>query len=548
MSAELFDARIIDLNDTIIQLNKTITTQNDLISSLQRTLEANEKRDAEKDVIISNLQAQLDYLKNKLFGSTSEKRKEEIPGQMDLFSDLYGDEKPPEIIDPEVIEVKGYKKKRKPKATYDELFENLPSQDIMIDNLSDEEKRCPLCGEDMVPIGTEVVRTEVVYTPPKLERINYVSTTYACPKCKDTEGDFAFIKDDKAPPALISGSYMSESLMSYIMDAKYYMSLPLYRLEKELGRLGLGISRTTMAHDIIYCAQEYLIPMTDFLHRQLLRRRYLMADETPLQVLKEKDRRPQTKSFIWVLRSGEDIYVPIILYQYTQTRAGKNAAALLEGAPPGYYLMTDGYQGYNLVPDAKRCCCYAHIRRYWKRAIPKGHETDYTDPAVQGFMYCNKLFEYERRYKEKGLSPKQIYNRRLKDEKPVVEAFLAWVDNLHPKTGDAIIRAITYTNNCRPYMMNYLKDGNCSLSNNLSEQAIKNVVIGRKNWLFSDTPDGADASMAVYSIVETAKANELDPRKYLNYLLGQRPNKEMTDMELDKIAPWSEDAKLHCSI
>ncbi len=545
LAPELSDARIIDLNDTIIQLNKTITTQNDLISSLRKEMEEREKRDA---TVIANLQAQLDFLKNKVFGSTSEKRKQEIPGQMDLFSEMYPDEKPPEIIEPEYIEVKAHKKKRKAKANYDEMFENLPTREVHINNLTDEEKKCSLCGKDMIPIGTEVVRTEVIYTPPKLERVNYISTTYACPNCKDTEGDFAFIKDDKAPPALIPGSYMSESLMSYIMDAKYYMSLPLYRLEKELGRLGLGISRTTMAHDIIYCANEYFLPMIDYLHRQLLKRRHLMADETPLQVLKEKDRRPQTKSFIWVLRTGEDPYVPIILYQYTPTRAGKNAAKMLEGANPGYYLMTDGYQGYNLVPDAQRCCCYAHIRRYWKRAIPKGHETDYTHPAVQGFMYCNKLFEYERRYKEKGLSPKQIYNRRLKDEKPVVEAFLSWLDNLHPKTGDAIIKALTYTNNCRPYMMNYLKDGSCSLSNNLSEQAVKNVVIGRKNWLFCDTPEGADASMAVYSIVETAKANDLDPRKYLNFLLGRRPSSDMTDEEFGEIAPWSKEASTLCGI
>ena len=117
--------------------------------------------------------------------------------------------------------------------------------------------------------------------------------------------------------------------------------------------------------------------------------------------------------------------IPIILYNYTPTRAGSHAATFLAGADPGYYLMVDGYKGYNKVPEAQRCCCWAHIRRYWLRAIPKGHEKDYTHPAVQGFLYCNKLFEYERSYREKGLSLKQIYNRRLKDQKPVIEAFLS---------------------------------------------------------------------------------------------------------------------------
>ena len=121
----------------------------------------------------------------------------------------------------------------------------------------------------------------------------------------------------------------------------------------------------------------------------------------------------------------------------------------------------------NKVPEAQRCCCWAHIRCYWLRAKPKGHEKDYTHPAVQGFLYCNKLFEYERSYREKGLSPRQIYHRRLKDQKPVIEAFLSWLDQLHPESGDRLIKAINYSNGCRPFMMNYLKDGACSLSNNL---------------------------------------------------------------------------------
>ena len=166
--------------------------------------------------------------------------------------------------------------------------------------------------------------------------------------------------------------------------------------------------------------------------------------------------------------------------------------------------MVDGYKGYNKVPEAQRCCCWAHIRRYWLRAIPKGHEKDYTHPAVQGFLYCNKLFEYERSYREKGLSPKQIYNRRLKDQKPVIEAFLSWLDQLHPESGDRLIKAINYSNGCRPFMMNYLKDGACSLGNNLSENSIRPLVVGRKNWLFCDTPAGADARIKQLEPVDDA--------------------------------------------
>ena len=272
-----------------------------------------------------------------------------------------------------------------------------------------------------------------------------------------------------------------------------------------------------------------------------------MADETPIQVLKEPDRRPQSKSYVWLVRTGEDGEVPIILYRYTPTRAGKNAEAILKDAEEGFYLMVDGYQGYNKLTQAKRCCCYAHIRRYLLQAIPKGHERDYTEPAVQGFMYCDKLFAYERRYLEQGLSFKQIYNRRLKDEKPIIEAFLAWADRQNPQSGDRLIRALNYINGCRPYMMTYLEDGHCSLTNNASENSIRPVVLGRKNWLFSDTQDGANASMTLFSLIETAKANGLDPQKYLSHLLEYRPNGSMSDAELDLLMPWSETVKAECS-
>lgn len=539
------DIQLMELKDTISQLNHTVSTQNELIRSLQEALEKRSAGDAEKDQLIANLQAQLGYLKNKLFGSTSEARHGQIAGQMNLFETPDSDEKLPGIIEPEVISVKGYIKERKPKATYEEAFAGLPTREIRVDTLTEEQKTCGLCGTKMVPIGHEVIRTELKYTEPKLERINYIATTYGCPECKDTE-EPQFIKDE-GRPAFIPGSYASPGLAAHVMYYKYVMSMPLYRQEQDFKHLGARISRATMAHWIIYCSQHYFQPMYGFLHRKLLERRYLMADETPVQVLKEPDRRPQSKSYVWLVRTGDDGEIPVILYNYTPTRAGKNAAEFLKDAVPGFYLMTDGYQGYNKVPEAQRCCCYAHIRRYWLRAIPKGHEKDYTHPAVQGFLYCNKLFEYENAYRRKGLSLKQIYNRRLKDEKPVIEAFLSWLDRLNPQTGDRIISAIKYTNGCRPYMMNYLKDGACSLSNNLSENSIRPLVVGRKNWLFSDTQDGAKASMNVYSMIETAKANGLDPLKYLNFLLDHRPSVDMPDDELEALAPWSKPAQEACN-
>lgn len=540
------DIQLRELKDTILQLNKTISTQNTLILSLQKSIDESNARVSEKDQVIANLQAQLEYLKTKLFGSTSEVRKNVCPGQLSIFDTEDDSEKDAVPVEPEFIEVKSHNRSRKPKATYDEIFENIKTTQVMVDELPEDERICPECGSLMEPVGKKTIRTEIVYHKASLERIEYVANSYRCPNAyKEAETPFLH---DQCKPALIEGSYVSSGLAAHVMYYKYVLACPLYRQEQDFLHLGARISRSTMAKWIITSSQKYLVHMYEFLHRKLCERQFLMADETPIQVLKEPERRPQSKSYVWVFRTGEDQGIPIVLFHYTPTRKGANAAEFLSNATEGYFLMTDGYKGYNKVPDANRCACWAHIRRYWLKAIPKGHEQDHTHPAVQGLLYCDKLFRYERQYKEKGLSVKQIYKRRLKDQEPVIDAFLSWVDGLTPKTGDGIIKAINYTNGCRPYLKNYLKNGACSLSNNLSENAIRPIVMGRKNWLFSDTQDGADASMVIYSLIETAKENGINPEKYLEYLLENRLSAEMSDEELERFAPWDESTREQCAV
>ena len=303
MASGTKDIQFRELKDTISQLNITIRTQNDRITSLQKLLEDRNAKDDEKDRIISNLQAQLEYFKQKLFGSSSERRSE-LPGQLSLFSQSGFEEEPL----PELIEIKTSQRERKPKANYDEMFANLSIHYEEVNTLSEEGKQCPECGAGMVPNGHEEIRTELRYTRAKLERIVYIATTYGCPACKDTE-DPQFIKDEGSP-ALIPGGYASASLVSHIMYEKYADALPLYRQEKGFELLGVSISRTTMANWIITCAQNHLKPVYDYFHRELLKRHFLMADETPIQVLKEPDRRPQSKSYVWLMRTGEDRLPP----------------------------------------------------------------------------------------------------------------------------------------------------------------------------------------------------------------------------------------------
>lgn len=545
MASSAKDIQFKELKDTISQLNTTIRTQNDLITSLQKMMEERNAKEDEKDRVIANLQAQLEYFKQKLFGRSSERRSD-MPGQLDLFADPDSEEEPLlELIEPEFIDVKAGKRERKPKASYDEMFTNLPIHYEEVDTLTEEEKQCPACGTMMVPIGHEEIRTEIRYTKAKLERIVYVATTYGCPVCKDTE-DPQFIKDEGIP-ALIPGGYASPSLVSHIMYEKYADALPLCRQEKGFELLGVSISRTTMASWIIICSQNYLKPVYDYFHRELLKRHFLMADETPIQVLKEPDRRPQSKSYVWLMRSGEDGLGHIVLYHYSETRAGEHAVSFLKGIEDGAYLMVDGYSGYNKLKNIRRCCYYAHIRRYLIEAIPNGHDKDYSHPAVQGVLYCNKLFEYERSYKAKELPYTQVYKRRQKDQKPVVEGFMRWLDAQHPEKGSRMDRAVTYIRNRKDTLMTYLEDGRCSLSNNPSENSIRPLTLGRKNWLFSDSQDGANASMVVYTMVEMAKAHGLHPYNYLQYLLESRPGKDTTDAEFKVLAPWSEMARIECN-
>ena len=532
------DIQLIELKDTISKLNELILSQTGTMDSLQKTIE-----DLRRE--LGSKQAEVDYLKAKLFGSSSEKLKAPFPGQMNLFAEELPDDRTLKIIEPEIIDVAAHKRERKPKATYEEMFEHLPRREVLLDSLADGEKSCPVCGTPMVPIGTEIARTELVFHPAVLERVDYMATTYECPDCKDSL-EPQFVKEEGDVP-LVPHSYVSAGLAAHVMYGKFINALPYYRQEKDFeNQFGVKIGRGTMAHWTIYCAQNYFSPMIGYFHRQLVKRKYVAGDETPIQVLKEAGRRAQSKSYVWLFRSGDDGLSPIIVYQYHPTRNGDAAAKFFAGSEPGTYINADGYAGYNKLKDFKRCCCYAHIRRYFLEAIPKGKEKDYTDPAVQGFLYCNKLFEYERSYREKGLSYRQIYNRRLKDQKPVIEAFMAWIDKQKAPNGSRLARALTYAGNQRPYMMTYLEDGHCSISNNLSENSIRPVTVGRRNWLFCDTTDGADASMMVYSLLETARANGLNPQKYLEYLLEARPNKNMSDGELENIAPWSPKVQACC--
>ena len=527
------DIQLRELKDRIHDLQKMIKT-------LQATVDAANKREEALTQERDNLKEEVDLLRKKLFGTSSEKRVLDIPGQLNFFNEAEL-EQDPALAQVEELEASSSEKtpkKRKARATDAERFKGIPVEKEYLD-LSEKEKNCPVCGTALKQIGEEFVRRELVFIPARLKVREYYSRNYECPQCSQ-HGIPVIKKGKDGRPHMLYGMACAGTV-AWVMYQKFCNALPYFRQEKDWKQYGASITRQTMANWVIQNSEAFFLPMYEYFQRKLLEREFAMADETPLQVLHEPGRRAQTQSYMWLFRSGEDGLPPIILYKYSETRAGENAVDFLRGFKG--YLMCDGYSGYNKVPDAKRTACWAHIRRYLTDAIPKGKALDYTQPSVQGVMYINQLFHLEDIIKAKHTSFDAIKKARLEKEKPVVEGFLSWLDQQAPVRGSRMDKAVTYIQNRRSYLTTYLEDGRCSFSNNLSENAIRPFTVGRKNWLFCDTPNGAQASALVYSMVEIAKANGVNVYHYLTYLLEKMPSNRMSDEELELLAPWNENVK-----
>ena len=527
MARDSKDSQLIELKDTIKELNSTIKNLNAMISEANKR----EQEHLEREKV---LQEQIDYLTKKLFGHSSEKR-DDIEGQYSLFNEAEAESAAPDPLETEFITIPTHSRKKK--TTMADKFANLPVQRKYID-IPEDERFCDVCGHALERIGEEFVRREIEIIKPSIKVIEYYSVTYGCPECKKNADVPTIVKGRDGHLHMLHGM-ASAGTVAWVMYQKYVNALPLYRQEKDFKLMyGVDISRSTIANWITLNAEEFFTPICDYFKKKLVAGRYAMADETPVQVLKEPGRRPETKSFMWVFRSGEYDTDQMVLFHYSETRAGETAKEFLKGFEG--YLMTDGYGGYNKLKKCKRTSCWAHVRRYLIDAIPKGSQYDYSLPAVQGLVYVDKLFDMERKiHEKKGASFDAIKEYRIEKEKPVLDSFWKWLDHQTAIKGSRFEKALIYIRNRKSYLETYLEDGGCSFSNNTSERSCKAFVTGRKNWLFSDTPNGAAASASVYSIVETAKANDVDVYLYLKYLLLKTPTKDTSDEELEKLCPWN---------
>ena len=290
----------------------------------------------------------------------------------------------------------------------------------------------------------------------------------------------------------------------------------------------------------MHASDDWLKPIYDELHRELLKRDVLHADETTLQVLKESGKSTTSKCYMWLYRTSGDAAEPIVLYDYKPSRKPENAKAFLEGFSG--WLHADGYQGYHTLPESIRVVgCMAHARRKFDEALnvlPK--EAQVGSEAAKGVAYCTKLFNIEKEIADLPIEEK-LKERREKAQ-PVLDAMYAWANELIPKTAgkSALGKALNYLVEQWKYLVRYLEDGRLELSNNRAERSIKPFVMGRKNWLFANTPAGATSSAVIYSIIETAKENGLDPYRYLLWIFREAPKvKEKDDSWFKTFLPSS---------
>ena len=345
------------------------------------------------------------------------------------------------------------------------------------------------------------------------------------------------------PRGLLHGSLVSPSLAAAIINGKYVNAVPLYRLEQEFQRYGLSITRQNMANWCIRLGEEYLSVLYDYLHKELYKYHVIQADETPVLV-NHDGRKAGSKSYMWVYRSGH-LYKnkQIVLYEYQLTRNASHPREFLNGY--NGICLTDGYQVYHTLEkeleELTIAGCWVHCRRRFNDALNTIEEPFRKES--ESFLLMKQIQAiYREENKLNDLSSEERLKQRQAVVKPLVDAFFAYIKTLKVSKKDTFGDAVSYALNQERYLRVFLEDGEVPIDNNASERAIRGFCVGKKNWQMIDTINGAKTSAIIYSIVETAKANNLKPYDYVQYLLEKIP-KHMDDTNcsfLENLLPWSE--------
>ncbi len=495
-----------------------------MLLELQQALAEKDKELAKQHEIIHGLLERYEISRRKAFGKSSEQN----PGEDETFNE------PEETLDEadKMLLAEGDSKqaptiKNKPKRK--PLPKDLPRKVVTID-LSVDEKICDCCQSNLHKIG-ESRSEKLEFVPAHIKVIETVRPKYACKQCEKT-GIANHIKTPPMPLTPIPKGIATASLLSQLITAKYQYGLPLYRQERLFSDYGISLSRQTMSDWLIRCS-ELLMPLYIALKNQLLAQEVIHADETPLKVIREE----KTTSYMWVYCCGEDKLnnnktKNIVLYDYHNSRAAQCPITFLDGY--SNYLQVDGYAAYGKT-KAILAGCMAHARRKFIDA-KTAQGKNKTGKADVILNLIGKLYGIETAIKTKGSDEKQQV--RQEKSKPILDKINTWVtdnkEKIPPKSklGEALI----YWHNQTHKLETYLKDGRINIDNNRAERAVKPFVIGRKNWLFSNTSRGANASAILYSFVETAKANGLLVDSYLQTCLNELAKKPQS---LEHLLPWN---------
>ena len=461
-------------------------------------------------------------LRQRLFGRKSEQTADPATPQLPLFNEAESiDTLAPVAADEEVVAPTKRRGKRKP------LPADLPRIEV-IHELPEHELTC-VCGCRKHTIGEETSE-QLEIVPMQIRVIKHIRKVYGCRGCET-----APVTADK-PAQLIEKSMASPSVLAMLLTTKYVDGLPLHRFETVLSRHGIDIPRQTLARWVMQCS-EHFQPLLNLMRDRLLESPVIHCDETRVQVLKEPGRDPTSQSWMWVQASGPPER-PILLFDYTTSRAQEVPLRLL-GDYRGY-LMTDDYAGYNALaaqPGVERLACMAHVRRKFvdaQKVQPKG-KTGRADVAL---TMINKLYGIERDLKE--MTDEQRFAGRQEQSLPVLAQLKSWLEKTQPQVASqsALGKALSYLASNWSRLERYVEAGFLPIDNNTAERAIKPFVIGRKAWLFSDTPKGAAASAQIYSLVETAKANGQEPYTWLRHVLERLPQAESVE-DVEALLPWN---------
>ena len=508
------------------------------------------KKYQESQIEIENLKLQVNNFKRIIYGVKREHtpKKEQLENctQCSLFE---LQEKIDEDLQPQVLEnveeVTVYKKKKTKKAGIKKS--HLKDVEIEVKEYKiNEDEKCPECGSELKEIAKEVVRQEITYIPAKIILTNYVQYTYKCTECGGKNSDIAnitFVKT-KLPNPLLTHSFCSPSLATEVIYQKYYLGVPLYRQEKMWDDKGLVLPRGMMANWNIKISEYYLEPLCKILFKKLKEQNELShVDETTIQCNKEEGRNASSKSYMWVYSSGKQEKIRGTVFCYAPSRSEKTAKEFLNGFKG--ILVTDGYASYNNIEEITHAECWAHARRYFYESIPLNEhkQMDTTSDGYKGIEYCDELFKIERKIAEFSVEEKLKW--RQEKSKPILEAFFEWVKIMNEKIilNKKLKQAITYAINQEKELSQFLNDGRIPLTNSLAERAIRPFAVHRKNWLFADSVAGAKANATMYTIIESAKLNNLNIEKYIKYLLDELPQLESIYDEnvLEKYLPWSKE-------